>query len=398
MYRDEKPGDISPSIKARGVKKRPKLMFVVTEDFYFVSHRLPLAVAARQAGYEVIVATNVDRHGPLIRDAGITLCPLPFNRGGVNPLNEFRTLMRLVRLYRQQAPDIVHHVALKPVIYGSLAARLARVRAIVNALGGLGYVFSSMSLRATFLRLLAKPILKLALSGTNSRLIIQNSDDRRRLIAGGLVSANSVRLIRGAGVDPEGYCKAPPDAAVPLIVLPARLLHEKGVGEFVEAARILKEGGINARFALVGRPDSANPASVTQAEVDAWVSQGVVEAWGWQEDMRAIFCESQIVCLPSYHEGLPKALLEAAASGCGIVTTDIPGCREIVQHGETGWLVPPRNAEALAEALREAILLPEKRKQYGVAVRASVAANFSVQSVIRETMAIYGELIFCADS
>jgi glycosyltransferase involved in cell wall biosynthesis len=250
-----------------------------------------------------------------------------------------------------------------------------------------------MSIRATFLRLLAKPILKLALSGTNIRLIIQNSDDRRRLIAGGLVNANSIRLIRGAGVDPKDYCKAPPDAEVPLIVLPARLLHEKGVGEFVEAARILKEGGIQARFALVGRPDSANPASVTQAEVDAWVREGVVEAWGWQEDMHAIFCKSQIVCLPSYHEGLPKALLEAAASGCGIVATDIPGCREIVQQGETGWLVPPRNVQALAEALQEAILLPERRKQYGTAARAAVAANFSIQNVIRETMAVYGELI-----
>jgi glycosyltransferase involved in cell wall biosynthesis len=368
-------------------------MFLVTEDWYFVSHRLELAIAARQAGYDVVVATCVDRHGKRITDAGFTLRPVPFNRGGLNPLQELRTLLHLVRLYRREAPDIVHHVALKPVIYGSLVARMVGTRSVVNALGGLGYVFSSVGLRAKLLRWIIKPALKFALGGKNTRLIVQNSDDRERIVADGLANAGSIRLIRGAGVDPNAYRPVTVASEMPLVILPARLLREKGVGEFVEAARLLRAEGIKARFALVGKPDLANPASVSQPEIDAWVGEGAVEFWGWQEDMPGVFAQAQIVCLPTYYgEGLPKSLLEAAASGCAIVTTDIPGCREIVQHGVTGWLVPARDIRALANALQQAIEQPCLRERYGAAARALVAADFSMSRVAGETIAIYDEL------
>jgi len=370
-----------------------KLMFLVTEDWYFVSHRLELAIAARQAGYDVVVATRVDRHGKRITDAGLALRPVAFNRGGLNPLEELRALMQLVRLYRREGPDIVHHVALKPVIYGSLVARMVGTRSVVNALAGLGYVFSSAGLRAKMLRWIIKPMLKFALGATNTRLIVQNSDDRERIVADGLASAGSIRLIRGSGVDPDAYRQVTAASEMPLVILPARLLHEKGVGEFVEAARWLREQGIQARFALVGKPDLANPASVSQPEIDAWVDEGVVEFWGWQEDMPSVFGQAQIVCLPSYHEGLPKSLLEAAASGCAIVATDIPGCREIVRHGVTGWLVPPQDAQALAKALQQAIEQPSLRKQYGVSVRALIATDFSISRVASETIAVYDELM-----
>jgi glycosyltransferase involved in cell wall biosynthesis len=181
---------------------------------------------------------------------------------------------------------------------------------------------------------------------------------------------------------------------MPLVILPARLLREKGVGEFVEAARLLRAQGVKARFALVGKPDPANPASVSQPEIDAWVGEGVVEFWGWQEDMPGIFAQAQIVCLPTYYgEGLPKSLLEAGASGCAIVTTDIAGCREIVHHGVTGWLVPTRDVEALGSALKQAIERPDLRQQYGVSARALIAADFSMNRVITETVAIYRELM-----
>jgi glycosyltransferase involved in cell wall biosynthesis len=367
-------------------------MFLVTEDWYFVSHRLELAVAAREAGYDVVVATRVDRHGKRITDAGLTLRPVAFNRGGINPMQDLRTLLQLVGLYRREAPDIVHHVALKPVIYGSLAARLTGIRGIVNALGGLGYVFSSVGLRAKILRWIIKPALGFALNGKNARLIVQNSDDRDRIIADGLAEAGSIRLIRGAGVDPAAYRQVTVASEVPLVILPARLLREKGVGEFVEAARLLHAQGVKARFALVGKPDPANPASVSQAEIDAWVGEGVVEFWGWREDMPGVFSQAQIVCLPSYHEGLPKSLLEAGASGCAIVTTDIAGCREIVRDGVTGWLVPTRDVGALVNALRQAIERPELRLQYGASVRALITADFSMDRVTAETVAIYREL------
>jgi glycosyltransferase involved in cell wall biosynthesis len=369
-------------------------MFLVTEDWYFVSHRLELAIAARQAGYDVVVATRVDRHGKRITDAGFKLCPVTFNRGGLNPLEEFRTLVQLVRLYRREAPDIVHHVALKPVIYGSLVARLVGTGGVVNALGGLGYVFSSAGLRAKILRWIVKPALKLALGGKNTRLIVQNGDDRERIVTGGLANEGSISLIRGAGVDPAAYRQVMVATGMPLVILPARLLREKGVGEFVGAARLLRAQGIKARFALIGKPDLANPASVSQPEIDAWVDEGVVEFWGWQDDMPSIFAQAQIVCLPTYYgEGLPKSLLEAAASGCAIVATDIPGCREIVQHGVTGWLVPTRNANALANALRQAIEQPCLREQYGGSARSSIATNFSMERVAEETMAVYDQLM-----
>ena len=368
-------------------------MFLVTEDWYFVSHRLELAIAARQAGYDVVVATRVDQHGKRITDAGLTLSPVAFNRGGLNPLQEFRTLFQLVRLYRREAPDIVHHVALKPVIYGSLAARMVGTRSVVNALGGLGYVFSSVGLRAKMLRWLIKPALKFALGGKNTRLIVQNSDDRERIVTCGLASAGSISLIRGAGVDPSAYRQAIVASKMPLVILPARLLREKGVGEFVEAARLLRARGIKARFALVGKPDLANPASVSQPEIDAWVGEGAVEFWGWQEDMPSVFAQAQIVCLPTYYgEGLPKSLLEAAASGCAIVTTDIPGCREIVQHGVSGWLVPVRDIGALATALQQAIEQPGLRARYGSSARALIATDFSMSRVASETISVYDEL------
>ena len=208
-----------------------------------------------------------------------------------------------------------------------------------------------------------------------------------------MATADSIRLIRGAGVDPGAYRQVKAAGETPLVVLPARLLRDKGVGEFVEAARLLRARGVKARFALVGKPDPANPASVSQAEIDAWVSEGAVECWGWQDDMPNIFAQAQIVCLPTYHEGLPKSLLEAAASGCAIVTTDIAGCREIVRHGVTGWLVPTRDAQALTSALQQAIEQPGLRERYGASARALVETDFSASRVASDTIAVYDELM-----
>jgi glycosyltransferase involved in cell wall biosynthesis len=380
--------------EAAGAARGTKLLFLLTEDWYFVSHRLELAIAAREAGFDVVVATRVDRHGDRIVNAGLKLCPISFNRAGLNPLEELRTLIDVLRVYRRENPDIVHHVALKPVMYGSLVARMMGTRGIVNALGGLGYVLSSAGLRAKMLRLIVAPALKFALGRTNSRLIVQNRDDRDRIVNAGLAKAGSVSLIRGAGVDPADYRQVTVAREMPLVILPARLLREKGVGEFADAARLLHARGIKARFVLVGKPDLANPTSVSQSEIAAWVAEGVVEYWGWQDDMPAVFAQAQIVCLPTYYgEGLPKSLLEAAASGCAIVTTDIPGCREIVQHGVTGWLVPARDIGALADALRQAIEQPGLREQYGATARALVASDFSMSRVASETIAIYDKLV-----
>lgn len=381
----------SPAPSADTIR-RSKLLFLVTEDWYFVSHRLDLAIAARNAGYDVAVATRVDRHGERITGAGLKLYPLSFNRGGLNPIEEMRTLAEIRSAYLRERPDIVHHVSLKPVIYGSLVAKWLGIHGIVNALGGLGFVFSSTDARARMMRRVVRPVLKFVLGGRRGVVIVQNQGDRDRLVGEGMVDAGSTRLIRGAGIDPGAYRGVAVESAMPLAILPARLLREKGVCEFVEAARLLRGRGVRARFALVGKPDPANPASLTEAEIDRWACEGVVESWGWRDDMPEVFAAAQIVCLPSYHEGLPRSLLEAAASGCAIVASDIPGCREIVAQGTTGWLVPVRNVDALAAALQEAIERPDLRAKFGKAARSRVERDFSVARVAEQTIALYRQL------
>ena len=377
-------------------RARPKLLYLVSEDWYFVSHRLALAVAAQAAGYDVSVATRVGKDGDTIRNAGLRLLPITFERAGLGPVLEAQTLARLIALYRDERPDLVHHVSVKPVIYGSIAARATGVRGIVNALMGLGFVFSSESAKARVLRPMVRTALRGALRGRNTRVIVQNRDDHELIAAQSLANELDLRLIRGSGVDPAQFQVNPAPPGPPLIVLPARLIKDKGVVEFVTAAQILKSRGARARFALVGDPDLLNPASISTATIDAWVRSGAVEHWGWQPpaSMPDILASCHVVCLPTYYgEGLPKALLEAAASGRAIVATDVPGCREIVRHGVNGWLVPPRDPEDLANALLEAIKNPELCQRYGLAGRQMVEREFSMNHVIAQMLAVYGELV-----
>ena len=366
-------------------------MFVVTEDWYFVSHRLGLAKAAKKAGFEVSIAARVGGHRDVIEKSGLTLHNINFDRSGVGPLREVSTIANLIKLYRQERPDIVHHVAMKPVVYGSIAARVAGIKFVVNALGGLGFAFRSTGWRASAMKNVIRPLLKRALSGGNSRLILQNEDDRRMLTEMKLIDGDKTRLIKGAGINLETYPKADCLYQPPLVVLPARLLKDKGVGEFVAAAKALREEGCLARFALVGEPDPANPASFSKNDIEQWKSSGEVECWGWRKDMPNVFAQAQIVCLPSYHEGLPKALLEAAASHCAMVATDIPGCRPIVKHGETGWLVRPRDVESLKLALREAIERPDLRQKFAAAAYDNIKKEFTLERVVAQTLAIYEE-------
>jgi glycosyltransferase involved in cell wall biosynthesis len=364
-----------------------RVLYFVTEDWYFVSHRLPLAAAARDRGYEVTVATRVREDGAAIRAAGLRLIPFEISRGGINPLRELHTLLRLMRLYRRERPDIAHHVAMKPVLYGSIAARLSRTGRVVNALAGMGWLFTSTGGLASVLKPLVRPVLGRVLRwGT---VIVQNPDDER-LVADLGVPRSGIRRIPGSGVDLQRFCPAPEPAGIPVVVLPARLLWDKGVGEFVAAADILRKRGIDARFVLAGTPDPDNPASVPQQQVDAWVAEGAVENVGWIDDMPALLAASAIVCLPSYREGLPKALIEAAAAGRPIVTTDVPGCREVVRDGENGLLVPVRDAERIADTLQTLLLDPALRRRMGARGRDIAAAEFGLDAVVDQTLALYG--------
>ncbi len=373
---------------------RPKLLYLVSEDWYFVSHRLSLAFAAKEAGFDVAVATRVTDHGDEIRDAGLNLIPIKLARSGLNPVHEVSTLSELNAVFAREKPDLVHNVALKPVIYGAWAARKAGAKGIVNALMGLGWVFSSDSLKARALRPLVRRALRQALSAPGTRTIVQNADDAALIANQQLARRDSIRLIRGSGVNPAEYAAEDAAVDVPLVVLPARLLIAKGVREFIAAAALLKAEGVKARFALVGEPDTDNPAAISHEEILNAVVAGDVEHWGWRTDMPEVFAEASLVCLPTFYgEGVPKALIEAAAAARAIVATDVPGCREIVRPGENGWLVPPRNVEALATAMRQAIAQPGLCAEFGARGRRMVEREFSLEAVIRETLAVYSELV-----
>ncbi len=365
-----------------------KVLFVVTEDWYFVSHRLGLAAATQAAGFEVAVATRVARHGEMIRAAGIRLVPFTLTRTYGNPLKEIGAL---VRLYRRERPDIVHHVALKPIVYGAVAARIARVPAQVNAVVGLGWLFTSAKGMMRLVRPVARWILASLLRTRHSLTIVQNPDDRALLVRSQLPESR-IRLIRGAGVDTAVFAPAPEPTEPICIVLAGRMLWDKGVGEFVEAARLIRQAGVQARFALVGDPDPDNPASVPEVTLRNWHGRDGIEWWGRRDDMPSVFHAAHIACLPSYREGLPKVLLEAAACGRPLVTTDAPGCREVVRDGDNGMLVPVRDATGLAAALTNLIHDAPLRAQMGRRAREIVLKEFSNERIFGQALAVYREL------
>lgn len=390
-------GQASRQVKAPHAAARTKLLFVVTEDWYFVSHRLPLAVAAIAAGMEVSIATNVSSHAEVIRQAGIKLYPWKLNRGSTGLLAEFKALCGLLKIYWQVRPDIVHQVAIKPVLYGSLLAKLLRIPRVVNALGGMGAIFSDTSGKRGRLRAVVLAGFRSLLNRRGSLLILQNPDDCELMVNGAAIARENIRLIRGAGVDVRVFDVVPEPEGTPLVVLPARMLTDKGVVEFVEAARLLKAQGVQARFALVGGTDECNPASVPPARLKDWVDSGTVEWHGRRDDMPAVYHSATLVCLPSYREGLPKALLEAAACGRAIVATDVPGCREIVRHGENGLLVEVRDVAALAKAMATLLSDTATRQAMGAAGRQMVLQEFSEEKVVADTLEIYQELMMVAD-
>lgn len=372
-----------------------KILYFITEDWVFCTHRLPLAIAAKKAGYDVGVVTNVNQHADRIREAGIRLIQYNLDRGSMNPFKAVGLILQLAKIYRNEKPDLVHHVAIKPILYGSVAARMARVPHVVNAITGMGYIFTSTQLKARLLRPIINLSFKALLNGRRSKLIMQNQDDRSTLIKTGIVDEERTVLIRGAGVNTDEFsCTPEPTEEPPLIVLPARMLKDKGVVEFVTAAGMLKERGVEARFALVGDADCHNHAAVSEEVLKGWVDSGVVEWWGRKENLPGVLASCHIVCLPSYREGLPKALLEAASVGRPIVTTDTVGCREVVRDGENGFLVPLYSTVELADALQKLIEDSKLRAQMGHKGREMIRNNFTIENVTAETLALYHEVLF----
>jgi glycosyltransferase involved in cell wall biosynthesis len=371
-----------------------RILFVVNHAGFFLSHRLPVALAARAAGYDVHVATPSSRHAPRVLAAGLVWHDLRLSRSRRNPVGEVTTIADLYRLYRSLRPALTHHVTSKPVLYGTPVARAAGVHAVVNAISGMGHVFARENGAPSLLRSGVEAGYRVALRHPRMRVIFQNPEHRAEFVRRGWVRHTEAVLIPGSGVDTAAYLPATVHRQeVPLIVLASRMLWTKGVGEFVEAATELAREGVAARFALVGEPDPDNLASIPEDQLRAWAAAGAVEYWGRRDDMPKVLRHSDIACLPSYSEGLPKSLVEAAACGLPIVTTDVDGCRAVVCHGENGLLVPVRDSTALASALRRLIDDPVLRRCLGAAGRIRAEAEFSLARVIAAHLAVYGELL-----
>jgi glycosyltransferase involved in cell wall biosynthesis len=389
-------GGVSESDEA-GTARRPgmRLLFVVNHAGFFISHRLKLALAACEAGYEVHVATPRSKHVPQLQGTGITWHELRLSRSGMNPLAEWRSFRRLCELYRGLRPDLVHHVTSKPVLYGTIAARITGMPAVVNAISGMGHAYAGVGLIARCVRAGVLGGYRFALRHPRMRLIVQNRDHQRLFANRRWIRAADVVVVPGSGVDLRRFVPRPtPRCGAVRIVLASRLLYTKGVGDFVAAARLLKQRGLDVRCVLVGEPDPDNPASIPATVLQRWHTEGVIEYCGRQEEMPRVFADTDIVCLPTYYgEGIPKVLVEAAACGLPIVTTDWPGCREVVAHGHNGLLVPIRNPEALAAALETLARDAALRQEMGRRGRARVEGEYSLDSVIHQTLVLYRQLV-----
>jgi glycosyltransferase involved in cell wall biosynthesis len=373
---------------------RPKILFVVAEDWYFWSHRRPIAKAALQKGYDVFVATRVGDCGEKIIKAGFRLIPLRLNRSSYSLFHEFRTVAELRSIYRQVKPDIVHQIALKPILYGSMAALGDGRMQVINAFAGLGYLVSSPTFKARAFKQVLWKMFRFLLNRPNSFLLLQNREDRDLLVAEIGVPPDKTTIIRGSGVDVNDFQAAAEPPGVPVVLLSSRMLWIKGISDFVEAAKLLRVRGVNARFVLAGDTDHGSPGAIPREQLQEWQNTGAVEWWGHQQSMSRLLQESTLVCLPSHGgEGVPKALIEAAASERAIVATDVPGCRDIVRHGTNGLLVPPKNPAALADAIAQLLNDAPLRAEMGRLGREMVVNEFSEEKVIQQTLTLYGKLL-----
>lgn len=369
---------------------RGRLLFLITEDWYFWSHRVALARAARDAGWEVHVAARVTAHGERIAAEGFRLHPLRLDRSGRDPLAELAAIAEIRRVYKAVRPDVVHQVALKPVLYGTIAARLAGVPAVVNAMAGMGSLFAARKGRLRLIRPLVLAAFRLLLDRRNQRLVVQNEGDAALFRDRGIVRPERLVLIPGSGVDTGLFSPCPEPPAPPVVAtVVGRILWDKGMAETVEAARLLKARGAPVTVRLVGAPDPHNPTTVPPETVAGWAAEGLVRWEGPSTDIPAVWADSHVAVLASYSEGLPRSLLEAAARARPLVATDIPGCRGLVEDGVTGLTVPVRDAVALADAIERLAADPALRARLGAAARARVAAEFSDAVILRQFLALY---------
>ena len=369
-----------------------KIILSSNTDWYLYNFRLSLAKEILDHGYDLLLLSPPGRYSEILLSDGMRWQAIRLSRG-LNPISDFSTLLQYIGVYRREQPDLVHHFTFKPVIFGSIAARYAGIPATVNSVTGLGYLFVNPGRLAPLLRLVVRPLLRLALKSKNAMTIFQNEEDALFFEEQGLVRSGQYLTIESSGVDVERFSPTPEPAGDPIILLAARMLWDKGVGELVEAARILSRQGVQGKVVLVGDVDSGNPATIGEAQLRDWADEGVVEWWGHQDDMPEILGRCHVVVLPSYGEGVSRTLIEAAAAGRPIVASDVPGCREVVSHGKNGFLVPPKDPRALADAISRLLSDRDLRTRMGQAGRDIALERFSDKLVNAKTLQIYSSLL-----
>lgn len=392
------------SLQLSSVMKKSKVVYIINHAAFFVSHRLPLAIGARSAGLDVALITG--QAGSSVME-GLATDELDvlniehkrtlFRSSGLNPLMEFIGFIQIIINIFRLKPDIIHCASPKGILYGGIAARLCRVRGVVLAISGMGYLFSSdgqRSFKIKCLKWLYDKLIRIAFNNAKTHLIVQNHDDKAWVVNDGLANKNNVTLVPGSGVDLRLYIDCNLDKKKKIILLPARMIKDKGVAEFVAAARIIKSVLPSWQFVLAGAAGYSNPLAITEVQLKEWEQEGIVKWLGHVDNMVPLYKEASIVCLPSYYrEGMPKALLEASAAGCAIVTTDSTGCREAIIPGVTGDLVPPKDVYGLAAALLALINDPARMKIYGINAQAHARENFSIDYVVNVTNHIYERLL-----
>ena len=372
-----------------------KILFVANVDWFFISHRLIIAEEAMKKGFEVFVACQDTGRSHEISEYGIKFINLSVSRSGTNPISELSTLIRFYEIYNNIKPDIVHHITLKPVIYGTLMSRLLKIKGVVNAVSGLGYSFTAN--RKGLVKKVMIQLLKIGFNRINLTIIFQNDDDKKTFEDLNIISdTNCIVKIKGSGVDLVNFPQSQlPSFDLIKVLFPTRMLWDKGVKELRISSEILKEKYIDkVQIILCGLADQDNKAGVSAAYLEDWQDGEYVKWIGYQKNMVKIYQDSHIVVLPSYREGMPKSLLEACAIGRVIVTTDAVGCRECVEDGFNGLKVPVGSSKELATAIEKLILNHELIQQMGENSRKKAEQEFDVKDVVSRHMEIYESFIY----
>lgn len=375
--------------------KKKKILILINDLSFFSSHRLPIAQASKANGYDVVIGYGElgSAEPKIFEQIGLDVNFIPMLRGSINPLNEIKTTFYIWKFFKKIKPDIVHLVTVKPNLYGGIISRLVGVPCVVSAVSGLGTLFAHKDLKIKLLRTLLSPIYRLALSHINQKIIVQNEEDSKVLVNKYNLDPSKVILLKGSGVKLENFTSFDEPGGKITVCFAARLLRDKGIYEFVSAARILKNKGIKARFCIAGNLDTKNPSGLNMTDINKIKESGCIEFLGYQKDIAKLYAQSHIVCLPSYHEGLPKSLIEAAAASRAIVTTDIPGCRNAIIPNITGLLVPLKDHQKLADALERLIKNPKERINMGKAGRKFAEREFPIEKIVQSHLDIFKELL-----